>query len=74
MALNNLAELDPKFITLDGRRGIRFLCPNCRTHQVRVTEPEWEITGELPNVTIYPSIQSDDPNCNLHISVVDGKY
>jgi hypothetical protein len=75
-----LADLHPKYVQLDGVKTLRFDCPKCWAdpdachHCVRiVAEGVWTITGELPDITVTPSIQSDDPNCMLHIFITNGE-
>lgn len=69
-----LKEFEPSF-----KNGIlMFICPSCKTHRVRVpicpyrdrNDGCWTMTGELPNITVTPSINI---GC-WHKNIVEGEF
>lgn len=56
-----------------------FLCPTCEEHQIRVylcpkrdhNDRCWTATGELPNLTLAPSINIEG---HWHKNITAGKF
>lgn len=69
-----LSDFEPK-ITPNGF--LTFICPTCKDHKIRVPlEPQkdsrgqsWKHQGELPNLSLQPSI---DAGC-WHGNIVNGE-
>lgn len=83
MRKHNLSECDPRWVTHDGvqRTGFSFECPEsdggCQGRHVVPTSSRpnggatWEITGNLPHITLTPSIACRGA-CRMHITIASG--
>lgn len=50
---------------------LKFLCPCKCGGSIRVPLDEWRMTGELPNITLHPSI--DARTHRVHFSIINGE-